>query len=432
MKYNKPLKLGALFTGALLVITACSSDTDEAGGDSQEPIEIIGAFTGESADAFSEDLAALSEELGIEATYTPLPDFETVIQSRVAGNDRPDIAIFPQPGLLFDLARDGELKALNDAIDVDSKELVPGLIDTVSDDEGSVFALPVSMNVKSLVWYPVPEFEEAGYTAPSTHDELVELTETIKADGVAPWCFGIESGAATGWPATDWVEEYVLRVGGPEVYDQWVSNEIPFNDPVVQEAGEAIDELLLTEGNVYGGRQAIAATNSNDAVLPLVEDPPNCFMHRQGNFITGVMPDDVQADLENNVGVFLLPPYEGGYDGQPILGGGDFAAVFDAENENVIRVLEGISSPEFPNKWAEAREMMSPYTTFDTSRYGSAILEEIAGLVADADTFRFDGSDMMPGEIGTGAFWREMVSWMSDQVDLNTALDNIEAAWPAS
>ncbi|MGB3956154.1 MAG: ABC transporter substrate-binding protein [Brooklawnia sp.] len=430
MKFSKSLRTGALLAGALLAVTACSSGTGGGGG-TQEAVEIVGAFTGESADAFSEDLAVLSEQLGIEATYTPLPDFETVIQSRVTGNDRPDIAIFPQPGLLFDLARAGELKALDDAIDVDAKnqDLVPGLLDTVTQD-GSVYALPVSMNVKSLVWYPVPEFDSAGYSAPPSTQQLNALTDQMKGDGVTPWCVGIESGAATGWPATDWLEEYVLRVGGPEVYDQWVNHEIPFNDPVVQQAGAAIEELLLTEGNVLGGRQGIAATNSNDAVLPLVADPPGCYLHRQGNFITGVMPEDVQADLESNVGVFLLPPYEGGYNGQPILGGGDFAAVFDAENENVLRVLEGISSPEFPDAWATAREMMSPYTNFDTSRYDSEILAEIAGLVAGADTFRFDGSDMMPGEIGTGAFWTQMVAWMSGQQDLNTALDNIEAAWP--
>src|SRR5659263_391678 len=304
---------------------------------------------------------------------------------------------------------------------------VPGIIDTAPVDD-VVYGLPYSINGKSLVWYPSPEFEDAGYVPATTHQELVALSDQIKADGTAPWCFGVD----VGWPGTDWMEEYVLRVGGPEVYDQWVSHEIPFNDPIVKQAGEAVAELLLVDGAVYGGKQAITANTFDVADDGLWTDPPSCFLHRQGNFITSFFPDDVQADLAANTKMFILPPYEGGYEGQPILGGGDFMAMFDTKNEAAAQVLEAIASAEFGADSAQTGAWISPYVAFDKSLYANETLAAVADLIYGADVFRFDASDQMPGEVGNGTFWTGMVEWMGGQKDLDTVLNEIENSWPKS
>ena len=426
-------RLGVVLAGTSLVLTGClSAGGDDTGGETGggDPIEIVGAFSGTQQEGFEADIAKISEETGIAIEYVSTDQFEVLIQSRVEGGNVPDIAIYPQPGLLLDMVGSGDIVALDDAgVDVEGilAGALPGLSDTVTQD-GTVYGLPYSFNAKSLVWYPSPEFEDAGYTDPTTHDELVALSDQIKADGTTPWCFGVD----VGWPGTDWLEEYVLRVGGPEVYDQWVSHEIPFNDPIIKEAAEKVGELLLADGNVYGGLDGVAATTFDVAANPLFDETPGCYLHRQGNFITSFFPEDVQADLTANTNLFLLPPVEGGFDGQPILGGGDFMALFSADNADAATVLAAIASPDFGANSAQSGAWLSPYVEFDTSQYANETLTQIADLATTADTFRFDGSDSMPGEVGNGTFWTGMVEWLSGQKDLDTVLDEIEASWPAS
>jgi alpha-glucoside transport system substrate-binding protein len=425
----------ALVTGSVaLVLAACGGGSDEAGGGGDGSIEIVGAIGGANAEALQLEIAKISEETGIDVTYTTIPDFDTVIQTRVRGNNSPDLAVFPQPGVLLDLQED--MVPLDDLVDVEAvtSDMIPGLAEIAQTEEGSTYGLPWSINVKSNVWYPVTEFDDAGYEVPASHQELLELTDQIKSDGTPPWCFAFEAQAATGWYVTDWIEEYVLRIGGPEVYDQWVSHEILFTDPVVVEAAEAFEELVLSEGNAVLSRDAMAATPWGDALQPLVEDPAGCFMARQGNFVIGFWPPEVQEDPSQFVSSFLLPPYEGGWDGgQAVLGGGDLVAAF-SDNEDVRTVLEAILTPEFGTEWAgaENNEFVSPYATFESSAYLSETVAQIADAVSEADAFRFDGSDLMPGQVGSGAFWTEMTAWVTGQTDLETALTNIDAAWPTA
>lgn len=422
----------ALVASAAVVLAACGGSGGGEGGSDGE-VEIVGAVGGANAEALQEEIAKISEETGIDVTYTTIPDFDTVIQTRVRGNNAPDLAVFPQPGVLLDLQDD--MVPLDDVVDLSAvtADMIPGLPEIAQNEDGDTYGLPWSINVKSNVWYPVSEFEDAGYAVPASHQELVELSADIAADGTPPWCFAFEAQAATGWYVTDWIEEYVLRIGGPEVYDQWVAHEIPFDDPVVVQAAETFEELVLAEGNAVLDRDAMAATPWGDALQPLVEDPPGCYLARQGNFVIGFWPPEVQEDPSQFVGSFLLPPYEGGWDGgQAVLGGGDLVAAF-SDDEDVRTVLDAIFTPEFGSTWAgvENNEFVSPYSTFDSSAYISDTVAEIAGAVSEADAFRFDGSDLMPGQVGSGAFWTEMTSWVTGQIDLETALANIEAAWPS-
>lgn len=436
---KRSVGVAAVFSSAMLLLAACGGSGGAAGGgggseEADGKVEIVGAIGGANAEALQKEIAELSEKTGVEVTYTTLPDFDTVIQSRVRGNNAPDIAVFPQPGVLLDLQKD--MVALDDTIDLDAAtaDLIPGLADIAKGEDGKTYGLPWSINVKSNVWYPVDEFEAAGYAVPTTHQELVALTDRIKADGTPPWCFGFESQAATGWYVTDWIEEYVLRIGGPEKYDQWVKHEIPFTDPVVVQAAETFEALVLSDGNAVLSRQAMAATPWGDALQPLVADTPGCFMARQGNFVIGFWPPEVQADPSAFVSSFLLPPYEGGWDGgQAVLGGGDLAAAFN-DDEDTAKVLQALFSPEFGTTWAtvENNEFVSPYATFDGSVYRSETVANVAKAVSQADAFRFDGSDLMPGQVGSGSFWTEMTAWVTGQTDLEQALENIDASWPTS
>lgn len=414
----------------VLAVSGCFGQEGD-GGD--EKVEVFGAISGDvEAKAVADDLEAWGKDNGITVEYVPSADFTTLIRSRVRGNNAPDVALFAAPGLLSDLAAGGDVTSLEDAgVDIDAlnETLIPGFLDSGKGEDGTVYGAPMSLAPKSLVWYPKKAFEKKGYQVPETHADLLALTKQIRDDGDAPWCVGIESGADSGWPGTDWIEDYVLRTAGPEVYDQWVTNEVKFNSPEVKTAFETVGEIMLTDGNVQGGGKAIVSTAFGDAPKPMFEDKPGCWLHRQASFITTFFPEDVQKNLDAEAGVFVLPPVEG--DAPPIVGSGNFAALLNADNENAKKVLAYLASDEFGVPWAKAGGFLSPHTTFDVANYPDQTTKDIATQTNAADVFRFDGSDLMPSAVGSGTFWKGMISWIGGG-DLDEVLSDIDKGWPTN
>lgn len=439
MRRNPGMRLAALTGVGALALTGClsqggdSTDSGGAGGSDAGDgvVKVFGAFTGSEQDSFEESVASFEEESGIDIKYTGNGDFTTLIRSNVSSGNPPDIGIFPQPGLLLDLSDD--LTPIEDYLDTASLEetLVPGLLDAVTAEDGTVYGAPMKLAVKSLVWVPKDAWEQGGYEEPQTFQELLDLSEQIKADGIAPWCIGMEAGTATGWLGTDWIEEMVLRTAGPDVYDQWVNHDIPFNDPQIQEAFDTYGQIVFGDGLVLGGPEGILNTNVEDADNPQFDNPPGCMMQRQGNFVVDFYPADVQKSLDESVKVFAFPPVEGGFDGKSVLGGGDLVALFNSEDEEAIEVAKFLTSPEFGAEWAQTGSFLSPHTTFDTGQYPNETVKSIADIVGSADAFRFDASDLMPAEVGAGTFWTGMVEWTSGK-STEEVTTNIEESWPSS
>jgi len=283
------------------------------------------------------------------------------------------------------------------------------------------------------VWYPKKAYDSAGYSkAPKSIQELSGIADKIKAGGTPPWCMGWESDQATGWVGTDWIEEYVLRMYGPDVYDQWVAHEIPFNDDRIVKAYDEFGKLVKTKGNVLGGTKGILNTPFGDAMTPAFDTPPKCMLHRQGNFATTFYPAKVQKNIDSEVGIYVFPPFEGGYDGQPILGGGDIAALFNGNDKDAIEVMKFLTSDKFGAEWAKAGGWLSPHATFDAANYPDETTRKIAKLAADADIFRYDASDVMPKEVGSGSFWTGMVDWLDGSRTSKQATTDIEDSWPKS
>jgi alpha-glucoside transport system substrate-binding protein len=428
----------AVATAASLVVlttAACLSSGGSSGGSTSgggdDTVEVMYGFTGDQAKNFENAVNPWAQKQGIKVKLSATPDFDKLIRSRVAGNNVPDIAIFPQPGITLDIAKTGKLIDLNTVLDkAQYNKDKMYLFDAATDPDGKVFAVPMSTSVKSLVWYPKKAFEAKGYTIPRSEAELLALTDKIKADGTAPWCVGIEAQAATGWPATDWVEDYVLRFGGADKYKQWTTHQIPFTDPVVEQALNEIGKIWFTEGNVLGGRKAIASTNFATAGNPMFTNPPKCFLHRQASFLAqkGNFPEKIVNNIDQEAGVFPLPPIQAG-SGQPIMGAGDLAGLFN-KNDNTVKVLQFITSKEFGNELAPKGGFISPWKDFDQSKYPNETMRTIAKAAYAAADPVFDGSDIMPGEVGSGSFWRGMVAWTTGQKDTKTVLSDIDKSWP--
>jgi alpha-glucoside transport system substrate-binding protein len=397
-------------------------------------VTMTGPFVDADEVKFNQSIAEFEAWTGIDIRYTGSREFEAVIRAAVEGNAAPDIVDFPQPGLLRDLVLGGYVIDVSTFLNPEWLEM--NYLESwrdMANINGITAGVWNRFNGKSLVWYPLPAFEAAGYEIPTTWDELMALSDQIVADGASPWCIGIESGAATGWAATDWMEEIMLRTTSLENYDRWsfpasLEERLPFTAPEVRNAAEVLASVWFADNYVFGGRQSIAATSFGDAPTPMFNNPPDCYMHKQGNFITSFFPDGVQAGVD--YGVFYLPPIDEQY-GRPFLVAGDIYSMFNDRPE-VRAVMDFFSRGESVRGWLAAGGALSPHNDADLSWYGSDLEREIAALVANATSVRFDGSDLQPGAVGAGSFWKGMTDWVSGVVDLDTALAEIDAAWPTN
>ncbi len=427
--------IGVTVVAAAVVTLAGCTGGGESGGDG-ETVTIMGAFTDAQAEAFQADLDAWSEESGITVTYDGNTDFQTAVVARATAGNPPDIAIYPQPGVLKSQTQ--SLFPLEDlGIDVEAitADEANGLGDIAVVD-GQTFGLPYSINVKSLVWYNPAAFEAAGLTVPTTDAELTALQQQIIDEGLGyPWCVGLESGAGTGWPATDWLEEYVLRYGGLEEYNAWIAGDVLFDSPVVTEAGEKVASELLEDGKVNGGGPGAATTAFQTAGNQLFVDGKangQCFMMRQGSFIADFFPDDIKAQIAegdlSNIDFFQLPSPDG--TDTAMLGGGDLVGAF-TDSDATRQVVEYITGPEFgTNGYASQAIFLSPHNDFDTSFYTTEFQRKAQELLAESTLFGFDASDQMPGEVGAGTEWTELTNWFTGQKTMQQAFQDIDASWP--
>jgi len=424
------LGAGSLALALAAGLVACGDDDDDGGGGgSGGRVSIFGAFVSAEAQAFEAALAPFEQRTGIDVSYEGTGDFNDLIRIRAQANDLADIVIFPNPALLAEFAREGRVQPLTGEALTSFQENYDESWQTFGSVDGQPYGMFVKASPKSLVWYPRPEFEDAGYEVPETWEDMLALSQQIVDDGGTPWCIGIQDGQSTGWVATDWMEDIVLRLHGPDVYDQWVAHEIPFDDPKIIEAAEVMNEIWQNREFVRGGTQTILTTPFGDSPTPMFDDPPGCWLHRQASFITTFFPDDVQASLttdEPQAGVFPLPPING--DAAPAMGGGDVAGM-SVSNDAVLQTMAFLGTTEFAEGWAPAGGYISPHKGFDTSKYPTEIERQIGQLVADAPAFRFDGSDLMPAEVGSGTFWTAMVQ-LVEGTPPERALAAVEASWP--
>ena len=420
-----------------MIAVACGGSSLEG-----EEVFITGALVGNDAAGFQENFDSFTEETGIIVSFQGSDNFEQEIQIQMESGDTPDIALFPQPGGVVDAAQRGYLVALEDlGVDLDDykanfSEYIVGL-GTV---DGVAYGGAHAFNLKSIVWYQPAEFEARGYSVPETWDEMIALADQIVSEGMNPFCFGMYSNGASGWLATDWMEDIMLRTGeGTVTYDKWVSHEIPFNDPVVKNAATLLSQIMHTDGYVVGGTDAIVSTYFGNAQDPMFEKDangnPGCFMHRQASFITSFWPEAAQAGAGTETTVFPFPAMD---DGLPkaALGGGDMFAVFTEGDEAVNAVVEYMLSDNFFAAAAQRPDNSRIYghVQFDSSLYSKDITRVLADAITGAlaeNAFRFDASDLMPPEVGAGSFWKEMMNLAVEGPGyIDTALDTVEKSWP--
>jgi len=397
-----------------------------------QTVTVFGPWLNPEDDFFNNALAYFEEATGADVVYTGSDSFEQQIVVDVEGGSAPNVAVFPQPGLAAVLASKGQLYPLGgDMADWVGKNYAAGQswvdLGTYPDADGNnqMYGFFYNVNVKSLVWYSPENFEDAEYEVPESMEDLKALTEQMVTDGVTPWCIGLGSGAATGWPATDWVEDIMLRTQPPEVYDQWTTNEMPFDDERVVAAIEEFGWFSRDDKKVAGGAGAVASTDFRDSPKGLFSSPPQCYMHRQASFVPAFFPEDVEFGVDTDF--FYFPSYAGKDLGNPVLGGGTLMAV-TKPSDATTSLMEFFKLPIAHEVMMAQTGFLTPHNGVNLDAYKDATLRGLGEILLGATTFRFDGSDLMPGGVGAGSFWTGMVDYSGGK-DAATVAAEIQKSW---
>jgi len=376
-------------------------------------LTILGTWTGGEAEAFNKMVAPFEAETGIKVEFTGTRDLPTILTTQVEAGNPPDVSALPNPGQMIEFAKDNKLVDLSTFMDMDvlRSDYSPTWLD-LGTFKGKFCGVFISADLKSLVWYSPKAFAAGGYTVPTTWEEMIALSDKIVADGKTPWAIGFESGAASGWAGTDWIEDIMLRTVEPEVYDLWVSHGISWVDDRVQRAFELFGQIALNEKYVYGGTNAELTINFGDSPDALFTTPPNAYMHRQATFIKSFILDHFPNLVPGeDFDFFPFPPIDSQY-GLPALGAADMFAMFN-DTPEARAFMEYIVSPEAQEIWVGELGKLSANKRVNPAAYPDDLTRKAAKILSEASTFRFDGSDLMPSAVGAGSFWTGILDYVS-------------------
>jgi alpha-glucoside transport system substrate-binding protein len=454
---NRRVALGAAGIALALSLTACSSGTDPAPGASSgsgsadcaayktygdltgKEVSVYATFIDTEQSEYEASFKKFQQCTGATIKYEGSREFEKQLPVRVEAGTAPDIAILPQPGLLKTMVETGKVVKAPDSVAANVDKYWTKSWKGYGTVDGTFYAAPLGASAKSFIWYSPSAFKDKGYQVPKTWDELLSLTQKISNDlgtssDARPWCVGIESGEATGWPATDWVEDMVLRFAGGANYDKWVSHEIPLNDPSIVESLDEMGKIVKNPAYVNGGIgdvQSIAVEPWGEAGYPIAEG--TCYLSRAASFYAANLTEydsSLKVGEDGDIWAFAFPGKTA--DEKPVIGGGDFVAAF-ADREEVKAFQTYLSSAEWANEKAAATTQgwATANKGLDKSLLKSPIDQlAYASLADDKTEFRFDGSDLMPSEVGAGTFWKEMTAYFAQNKSTKDVLDAIEASWP--
>ena len=394
-KYALHLAALVLVVTLALGAAACGGDDEGEGrGEGTGTVSVLSLWGGGEQEAFQKVLTQFTKDTGIKTKYESARDFLPVIRSRLAAGNPPMVAIIPRPGIVQDLANEGSLISLEDlGLDPDAiNENYGEAWTNLTTVDGTVYGVVAKANSKSVVWYDPSD----GKVQPvETFDELKSTTEQLKSDPMKPWALG----AKDSWTLTDWFENIYARTAGPEKYQQLFGGELDFTDQSVKDALTQMTDLLNNE-TVAGGIDGALGTGFVDGIGQVFSENPTAHMYMEGGFVGGITLSDVNPNVKpgETIDFFPFPTIDDSV-GDPLVGGGDITAAF-VNNEDVAKLIEYLASPEAGEIWVSTGAIVSPNKGVQADAYPNELVKKEAEQVANAQTFVFDGSDLLPGALG--------------------------------
>lgn len=427
MRFGFKRTLSAAVVGAL-VLSACGQPTAPGGttdGRIGGTVSVIGTWGGAELDSFLAMVKPFEDQTGVKVEFEGTRDLNAILTTRVQGNNPPDVAGLPGPGQMAEFGKAGKLIDLGGVLDQTAMR------DQYAEDwlklgqvDGKQYGIFIKSSVKGLIWYDPKQFQAKSYAVPKTWDELIRLSERIRDSGSAPWCVGLESGAASGWPGTDWIEDIVLRQAGPAKYDQWYQGTLKWTSPEIKGAFQTWGKIVADPRMVFGGRQAMLATNFGTSGNPLFTAPPGCYLHHQASFITDFF---VQGKPGLKAGddftFFPFPDIDPRYAGSAEVGGDLFGMFKDTPQARAL--IKYLTTPEAQSIWVKRGGALSANKKVATSDYPDVIARQSAQVLTGAKTVRFDASDLMP-EAMNNAFWKGVLDYVNDPTRLDPILADLD------
>ena len=425
MRRKMLLPIAALAALAL-ALGACGGD---GGGGTEEgdgQVTIFSLWGGSEQEAFKKVLTQFTEETGIKTKYESARDFLPVIRTRLAADNPPEVAILPRPGFVDELARDDALISLED-LGLDPDKINENYNDTWIDlatFEDTTYGVVAKANSKSTVWYKPKSFRENGFEIPKTWAELEQIVKDYKAKGKTPWAVGAQ-GRDNSWTLTDWFEQIYVRTAGGENYDKLFSGELAFDDPTVK---DALNEMLKMVNDQYvsGGIDTALGISFIDGIGRVFSKKPDAEMYMLGGFVGGIALGQVNKDLKVGEDIDFFPfPEIKPENGNPLVGSGDVAAAM-VNNEDVAKLIEFLSTPQAGKTWVSTGAIVSPNKGVTDAAYPNELVSKEAEQVKNAESFRFDGSDLLPGTLG-----QEFGTLLQKIVKTPDKMDSLLAAYQA-
>jgi alpha-glucoside transport system substrate-binding protein len=414
----------AVLAALALALGACGGD-DGGGEEGDGQVTIFSLWTGSEEEAFKKVLTQFTEETGINTKYEAARDFLPVIRTRLNAGNPPEVGILPRPGFVDELARDDALIPLEDlGLDVDA--INENYSDTWKDlatFEDTTYGVVAKANSKSTVWYKPNSFQQNGFEVPKTWDQLEQIVQKYKSKGEVPWAVGAQ-GRDSSWTLTDWFEQIYVRTAGGDNYDKLFSGELPFNDATVKEALEIMLGQVNNE-NVLNGVDGALSLSFQDAITRVFGTNPQAEMHMLGGF-TGGIALGANPSLKPGETIDFFPfPTIKEENGDPLVGSGDVAAAF-VNNEDVAKLLEFLSTPEAGRTWVSTGAIVSPNKGVTDDAYPNDLVRKEADQVKNAESFRFDGSDLLPGTLGQN-FGTLLQNIIKNPDNVDSLLDDYQA-----
>jgi alpha-glucoside transport system substrate-binding protein len=411
-----------------LVLAACQSGgtgTTSGGGSGSKTVSVLGTWGGNEQDSFLAMVKPFEDKTGIKVQYEGTRDLNAVLATRVQGGNPPDLAGLPGPGQMADFAKQGKLIDLGGVLDMSQMNS-----DYSSDwiklgqVNGKQYGIFIKAAVKGLIWYSPKNFQAKGYTAPKTFDELTSLSKKIADSGTTPWCIGFESGAASGWPGTDWLEDIMLRQSGPDKYDQWYQGTLKWTSTEVKNAFATFGAIVNDPKMTFGGKSAVLSTSFQTAGDPLFKNPPGCYMHHQASFITDFFKQGNASLKEGTDFTFFQFPdintqYAGGVEAA-----GDLFGMFK-DTPNARELIKYLTTAEAQQIWVKRGGALSPNKKVAASAYPDDLARQSGQILTSAKITRFDASDLMP-EAMNNAFWKAILDYVNNPSNLDSILANLD------
>jgi alpha-glucoside transport system substrate-binding protein len=390
----------AILAALTLALGACGGD-DGGPAEGDGEVTIFSLWGGSEQEAFQKVLDQFTEDTGIRTKYESARDFLPVIRTRLAADNPPEVAILPRPGFVDELAGDDALISLDD-LGLDPDAINENYSETWIDlatFEDTTYGVVAKANSKSTVWYKPASFRENNFEVPTDWQGLLDITQQYKDKGMTPWAVGAQ-GDENSWTLTDWFEQIYARQAGPEKYRQlFETGDVPFNDQSVKDALAEMTKVVNDE-NVEGGIDTVLGIGFVDAIGRVFGKNAKAEMFYEGGFVGGIATGQVNTALKpgQDIDFFEFPQFDPD-DAGIVVGAGDVAAAM-VNNEDVARLLEYLATPEAGKIWVSTGAIASPNEGVTDADYPNELVTKEAAQLKEAETFLFDGSDLLPGTLG--------------------------------